>query len=88
MAKKIKQIHISNLRYRTDIKKRLMIDFRINNIESIRRWIRANRPNGPLTSKSSLKILAIGLSVSEKELLEEFDNEPYPINNPKNEFDD
>ena len=53
-----------------------MLDFQITNMETIRRWIRANRPNGQLTSKSALKILAVGLNIAEKELLEEFEQEP------------
>jgi len=61
-------------------------EFQLSNIPTVRRWIRENKINGPLTSKASLSLISKALNVPELNLLEEVKNEtnskrrtdPYP----------
>lgn len=47
-----------------------------NDTETIRRWLRANKINGPLTTRSNIMLLTSETGLSEKTILESVT--PYP----------
>ena len=74
MATRIKPEYTKLLRGRIDLFRKIADEFGFKSdwgIIAVRRWVHANKPNGKLTTKSALKILAKGLAVRENELLEE-----------------
>jgi hypothetical protein len=75
MAKRLKIETIRSMRGQTQLFIKLAQENDLQNIETVRRWIRVNKPNGPLTSKSALSIISVALNVPETRLLENFDYE-------------
>ena len=75
MAIRLTQSTIRSMRGQTDLFAEITEEFGLNNLETIRRWMRANKANGPLTSKSALRIISRKLNVPEKYLFESFENE-------------
>jgi len=72
MAIKLKRETILGMRGQTHLLLNITKEFKLQNIETIRRWLRANKPNGPLTSKAALAIISLALNVPEINLIEEF----------------
>lgn len=75
MAKRLKIETIRSMRGQTQLFVKLAQENDLQNIETVRRWLRMNKPNGPLTSKSALGIISLALNVTETRLLEDFDYE-------------
>jgi hypothetical protein len=65
------------MRGQTDLFLQLTSEFNKSSLETIRRWMRANELNGPLTTKAALSIISISLNVPEHELLESIENENF-----------
>ncbi|MFH1118217.1 MAG: hypothetical protein V1775_00230 [Bacteroidota bacterium] len=66
---------LRNMTGQTHLFLKLAKEFNLNNIETVRRWMRVNKNNGPLTAKSSLIIISIALNMPEELLTEEVTNE-------------
>lgn len=77
MAVRLKNSTIRSMRGQTDLYQELISEFNKSSLETIRRWMRANEVNGPLTTKAALNIISISLNVSEHELLESIENENF-----------
>lgn len=77
MAIQLKETTLKNLKGQTDIYVSLAEEFGLNDIASIRRWLRLNKPNGPLTTKAALTIIAEGTGIPADLLTEESNNENY-----------
>jgi len=77
MAKRLKIETIRSMRGQTQLFVQIAQENGLQNIETVRRWLRMNKPNGPLTCKSTLGIISIALNVPETSLLEDFDHETY-----------
>jgi hypothetical protein len=75
MGIKLTSAAIRSMRGQTDLFHEITDEFGLNNIETIRRWMRVNKVNGPLTSKSALSIISRKLNVPEENLLETFYHE-------------
>jgi hypothetical protein len=72
MANRLKKETILGMRGQTLLLLNITKEFKLQNIETIRRWLRTNKPNGPLTSKAALAIISQALNVPEINLIEEF----------------
>jgi len=78
MAIRLTEQTILNMRGQTALFVKITDEFGLNSLETIRRWMRANKPNGPLTSKTSLNIISKALNVPEHLLLETISHELNP----------
>lgn len=77
MAKKLSTEALVKLKLRKDIKLILVNEFGLDpvwGIESVRRWMRQNKPNSPLTTKASLRILTKELNMPEGKILIDHEN--------------
>jgi hypothetical protein len=77
MAKRLRIETIRGMRGQTRLFVKITEEFGMQNIETVRRWMRTNKPNGPLTSTAALEIISQALNVPETNLLEDFDYETY-----------
>ena len=75
MAIRLKLQTLKNMRGNTSLFLKLADEFNLSNIPTVRRWMRENKPNGPLTSKAALTIISDAINVSEAKLVEEVNNE-------------
>lgn len=75
MAIRLKPAVILSLKGQTAVLVELAEEYGLNNIESIRRWMRKNKSNGPLTTKAALKIISRRLMIPEADLTEETKHE-------------
>ena len=69
MIVRLKRETIKSMSGQIPLFKEIMEDFNLESIETVRRWLRENKPNGPLTSKAALNIISKGLSVPEEYLI-------------------
>lgn len=70
MAIRLTKQAILSMRGQTSLFVEITNEYGLQNLETIRRWMRANKPNGPLTSKTALNMISIALNVPEENLLE------------------
>jgi len=75
MAIRLKTSTLANMKGNSLLLGRLTRDNELNTVETIRRWMRQNKVNGPLTSIANLKIISDAINVSEAKLVEEVNNE-------------
>jgi len=75
MAKRLRIETIRGMRGQTQLFVQITDEFGLANIETIRRWLRENKPNGPLTAKAALGLISTALYVPEVKLLEDFEYE-------------
>ncbi len=75
MAKRLTAQTILNMRGNTSLFIDLANEYELSNIPTIRRWLRENKKNGPLTTKGALAIISKAINVPEAKLLEEVNNE-------------
>lgn len=70
MSVKLKPETIRSLRGQVPLFEMLKSELNIRHIDTIRRWLRENKENGPLTTKGALGVISKGLKVPEKYLIE------------------
>jgi hypothetical protein len=75
MAKRLRIETIRGMRGQTQLFVKITEEFELQNIETIRRWLRENKPNGPLTAKAALVLISTALNVPEIKLLEDIEYE-------------
>jgi len=74
----LKKETIKNLYGQTALFRMLMDECNVVNMETIRRWIRANKPNGPLTAITTLEIIAEITKIPLELLTEQYNETPNP----------
>jgi len=75
MAKRLKPETLKSMRGQTPLFLQLVEDFGLESLETVRRWMRANKPNGPLTSEAALRIVSKALDLPAELLTEEIELE-------------
>lgn len=71
MGIQLKASVIKNMIGHTDLFQTLAKELGRGNIETVRRWMRANKPNGPLTTKAALCLISESLDMPFDLLTEE-----------------
>jgi len=78
MAIRLNQKAVMNVKGNTKVLVNIAEEFGLNNISTVRRWLRDNKVNGPLTTKAALKIISLSTGVPEGLLTEDPKNETNP----------
>ena len=82
MAFRLKESAIKAMRGQTELFYLICEEFKKNNIETVRRWVRQNEINGPLTTRAALELISDALNVPINRLLHFVDDE---TNSKRNE---
>ena len=75
MAIRLTTSTLNSMRGNTALLREIAIENDLNTLETVRRWMRQNKGNGPLTSISSLRLISEAINVPESKLMEESKNE-------------
>lgn len=70
MSVRLKPETVRSLRGQLPLFELLKSELNIKHTDTIRRWLRENSFNGPLTTKGALDVISKGLKVPEKYLIE------------------
>lgn len=71
MSKRLTEKTIRAMRGQTELFIRIMDARGVKNIETIRRWVRQNEPDGPLTAIGTLSLISEATNVNLKNLTED-----------------
>ena len=75
MATRLTPSTLLNMRGNTPLFIALAYENKIDTLETVRRWMRQNKPNGPLTSMGNLFLISSVLNVPIEYLTESKENE-------------
>jgi len=75
MAIRLTTSTLNSMRGNTSLFTKIAVENDLNTIETVRRWMRENRNNGPLTSVANIRIISEAINVTESKIVEEVSNE-------------